>query len=60
MKRITAFVALTALVVSLLVAPVVAVAGGDQVHRPDDAGIFYYDGLQAEGDSPFAEFGFGQ
>jgi len=58
MKRIALFVALVVVVLSLSVLP--AFAGGDQVHRPDSAGSFSHDGLHADGDSPFADFQFGQ
>lgn len=51
MKRIAATLALAAIVLSIGVSP--AIAGGDQVNRPDGSGYFE-DGLHAEGDSPFA------
>ena len=42
---------LVALLAVALVLPVAAVAGGDQVNRPDGSGIFD-DGQQAGGDTP--------
>jgi hypothetical protein len=58
MKRFSAFVLLVLLLAALGATP--AFAAGGQVHRPDEAGAFYHDGLHAEGDSPFAARCFGQ